>query len=111
MVGALTVAMYLVVDELQTSRRQAHWLSRLSAEQRFEMAPGPSPAVRYPGDGPYDLRLGYAQMPDLLRRLSRIGYAPQTVTVTVSASVTRPFTSMKRRRPLSGPETTRLSMS
>ena len=66
---------WIVVDEVQTSRRQAAWLSGLVADLHYEVKPGPSPAIRFPGVGPFDERLGYHQMPDMVQRLLGQGFA------------------------------------
>jgi membrane peptidoglycan carboxypeptidase len=65
----------LVWEEMQSSRRQAAWLSERARSQTFQLQPGPSPAIRFPADGPFDLRLGYHALPDLAGRLRRQGYA------------------------------------
>ncbi|MEW6751560.1 MAG: transglycosylase domain-containing protein [Candidatus Latescibacterota bacterium] len=73
--GVLAVAcVALGIYELRASRLQSHYLSRLAQEATFEVGPGPSPQIRYPSTGPYDLRLGYAQLPDFIDRLQRRGY-------------------------------------
>lgn len=64
----------LVWYEATTSRLQAHFLSKLAREMRFTVEPGASTAIRYPGNGPFDRRLGYAQLPELLPRLAARGY-------------------------------------
>ncbi|MEO8297821.1 MAG: transglycosylase domain-containing protein [Burkholderiales bacterium] len=61
--------------EMRTSVLQARLFSRLAGEARFEVRPGPSPAIRYPGNGPYDLRLGYHQLPQFIGRLAQQSYA------------------------------------
>ncbi|HEX6363301.1 MAG TPA: biosynthetic peptidoglycan transglycosylase [Albitalea sp.] len=65
---------WLVADELQTSRRQAEWLASLAARLHYEMQPGRSEAIRFPGDGPFDKRLGYHQLPGLVDRLEQQHY-------------------------------------
>ncbi len=71
-----TLAMaWLVVDERQTSRRQAAWLAGLAGEQRFSLENRPSPAMHFPGDGPFDRRLGYHGLPQAVRRLQDQGFA------------------------------------
>lgn len=72
---------WLIVDEAQTSRRQAAWLSELSPQLRYEVKPGPSAAVRFPGIGPFDARLGYHGLPQLVQRLQAQGF-----TVAAQAS-------------------------
>lgn len=65
---------WIVVDEVQTSRRQAAWLSGLVSDLHYEVKPGPSPAIRFPGEGPFDERLGYHRLPEMVQRLAGQGY-------------------------------------
>ncbi len=71
----LAGAAWLIRDEAQTSRRQAEWLAGRVAGQQAELQPGPSDAIRFPGAGPFDERLGYHALPDRLQRLAGQGYA------------------------------------
>ncbi len=64
-----------VADEVQTSRQQAEWLSERARHLSFDVQPGPSPAIRFAGNGPYDQRLGYHQLPQLIERLDKQGFA------------------------------------
>ncbi|HEV8692413.1 MAG TPA: transglycosylase domain-containing protein, partial [Ideonella sp.] len=64
-----------VLDEAQTSRQQADWLSERARQLNYQMQPGPSPAIRFAGNGPYDQRLGYHQLPQLIDRLQGQGFA------------------------------------
>jgi membrane peptidoglycan carboxypeptidase len=74
--GALGVVAYLFLrDELPSSTRQARYLSALGSQLSFAVEPGPSPLIRYPKTGPYDLRLGYVGLPGFLRRLRVLGFA------------------------------------
>ena len=66
---------YMLADEVQTSRRQADWLSGMASDLHYEVKPGPSPAIRFPGVGPFDERLGYHQLPEFLERLGRQDFA------------------------------------
>jgi membrane peptidoglycan carboxypeptidase len=61
--------------ELRTSRFQAAWLSRIAGEVAVEPGAGPSPTVRFPGDGPYDVRYGYARVPAVIEALTAAGFA------------------------------------
>lgn len=61
--------------EFAYSTLQSHLASRMAGELTFKVEPGPSPAVRYPGDGPYDTRFGYHQLPGLIQRLTQQGFA------------------------------------
>jgi membrane peptidoglycan carboxypeptidase len=62
------------VDEAKTSRLQARYLAEQAQGLHYSVQPGPSPALRYPGDGPYDLRLGYHALPGFLSRLQAEGW-------------------------------------
>ena len=65
---------YVLMNEAQTSLRQAAWLSSLARDLRYEVKPGPSPSIRFPGAGPSDERLGYHQLPGLVERLKGQGF-------------------------------------
>ncbi len=73
--AGVAAAAWWVADEMQTSRMQAGVASRLARELHFEVAPSPSPAIRFPGPGPYDLRRGYAQLPVFIERLTARDHA------------------------------------
>ncbi|WP_202621802.1 transglycosylase domain-containing protein [Pontibacter russatus] len=62
--AALAFLMY----EARTSRLQAREISRYAASLAYDLQPGLSDSVVYPGNGPFDKRLGYAQLPNLLNR-------------------------------------------
>jgi membrane peptidoglycan carboxypeptidase len=61
--------------EARTSHLQADYLTELGQELDFRVGPGASDSIRFPSHGPYDQRLGYADMPEYLRRLGDRGYA------------------------------------
>ena len=65
----------LVVTELRNSRLQAWAASRITRGFGFALAPEASPAIRFPEDGPYDRRLGYAGLDARIARLAERGYA------------------------------------
>jgi membrane peptidoglycan carboxypeptidase len=64
----------LALHEYRSSSLQAHYLSQLAKDLTFRVAPGRSDGVRYPGAGPYDQRLGYAQLPGFVDKLRAQGY-------------------------------------
>ncbi|KAB8042232.1 transglycosylase domain-containing protein [Janthinobacterium aquaticum] len=68
---------WFVMREVRTSALQAEFFNRLSNQLTFKVEPGPAPAgsVRYPQHGPYDERLGYASLPNYLKRLAERDYA------------------------------------
>ncbi len=61
-------------EELTTSKLQARTFSRLAKQMTYWVEGGPSQAIRFPGPGPYDMRLGYTQMPQWLDSLRQKGY-------------------------------------
>lgn len=69
------VVYYEVSTEMDTSRWQARELARFGKKLTATVAPGPSEAIRFPSAGPYDERLGYAQLPDFTTRLEKQGFA------------------------------------
>ncbi len=68
------VVFKLVRDEVRTSKFQAKYLSAISHQLGFKLASGPSSSIRYPEYGPYDQRLGYTLLPDIINRLDQSGY-------------------------------------
>ncbi|GAB2868372.1 transglycosylase domain-containing protein [Pseudoduganella ginsengisoli] len=62
------------VHEMRTSSMQAKIFSDLMANVHYKVEPGPSKAIRFPKDSPYDERLGYANMPDYLNKLKARDY-------------------------------------
>jgi membrane peptidoglycan carboxypeptidase len=55
--------------ELRTSSVQSWLLADFAKSLAFEIQPGPSPLIRFPGDGPYDLRYGYTLLPRFVDNL------------------------------------------
>ncbi|MDA7088712.1 transglycosylase domain-containing protein [Pseudomonas sp. SA3-5] len=67
----VVAAALLVVFEMRTAYFQAYYLSRYSDSLSYRVQPGPSPAIVYPQDGPFDKRLGYSYLPQMLERLQQ----------------------------------------
>ena len=65
----LTTAGGLLAYEMRTSWLQAREIPRYANTLDYSLEAGPSEAVHYPAHGPFDHRLGYARLPDLLARL------------------------------------------
>jgi membrane peptidoglycan carboxypeptidase len=63
-----------VVRETRTSTLQAKFFSTLASKLHYQMAPGPSDAIRFPAGSPYDVRLGYANLPAYLSKLQKRDY-------------------------------------
>lgn len=64
----------LIWRELVSSGWQAYYLSRLAKELTFQTEPGPNPSLYFPRTGPYDERLGYTRLPQVLKKLSGEAY-------------------------------------
>ena len=67
-------AFALLVSEVQSSAFQSRYFADAAARLRFWVEPGPSTSISFPHRGPYDLRLGYSEMPQFLGRLQAKGY-------------------------------------
>ncbi|NVL62473.1 penicillin-binding protein [Pseudomonas syringae pv. actinidiae] len=63
-----------ITVESRSSRLQAREFSRFAASLSYSMQPGPSHDVVYPGDGPFDKRLGYSSLDKFLPRLLKRDY-------------------------------------
>lgn len=72
--GLITAATLAIgYHEIATSDLQAKYLSRYAANLTYQVAPGGSDAIVYPKTGPYDIRLGYVQLPAILDGLRKRG--------------------------------------
>ena len=66
--------------EMRTSKFQSRELSQYAATLSYELKPGPSDAIHYPGAGPFDLRLGYSSLDEFLPRLIKRDYVVASQT-------------------------------
>jgi membrane peptidoglycan carboxypeptidase len=73
---ALSIAAFLLHREAETSAYQARYLTRLLEDVHWEMKPGRSD-LRPAQAGPYDIRLGYSRLPELLQSLTKHGFEVQ----------------------------------
>jgi membrane peptidoglycan carboxypeptidase len=64
----------LIAWELLSSAVEAKYLAKTAQKMTWQMQDGPSKRIRYPGEGPYDVRLGYSKMPAYLTRLDKAGW-------------------------------------
>ena len=64
----------LVAWELLSSTFEARYLTKTVQKMTWRMQPGPSDRIRFPGKGPYDVRLGYSNMPTYTERLKKHGW-------------------------------------
>lgn len=94
-----------VAVESRTSRLQAREFSRFAASLGYSMQPGPSHDVVYPGDGPFDRRLGYSSMDEFLSRLLKRDYVITRQTrfsPELLRYVRHGFSCLTRKRPRLG---------
>jgi len=70
----LAALVALVTRELLSSALEAKYLAKTAQKMTWQVLPGPSACIRYPSQGPYDLRLGYSRLPDYLDRLQQAGW-------------------------------------
>ena len=72
----LIIALILspIIYELRTSALQSWILSRYARKMSYKVHPGPSPNIIFPKHGPFDIRAGYARIPDFAQRLLSKGY-------------------------------------
>ncbi|MHB8983256.1 transglycosylase domain-containing protein [Thiobacillus sp.] len=70
----LLVVAALVAYELVSSAVEARYLVKTAQKMTWRVEPGRSERIRYPGKGPYDVRLGYSKLPQYLPRLEAAGW-------------------------------------
>ena len=83
LVAAALLALWWVavlVSEFTSSSLQARYFANLARESRFQLKSGPSSSIVFPATGPYDQRLGYSHLPDIIERLSGSGFEVQSQT-------------------------------
>ncbi len=69
----LSIALTFIYHEVKTSRLQAKEISEYASSLSYTLEKGPNDSVVYPGNGPFDKRLGYSQLPQLLSRVQSKG--------------------------------------
>ena len=62
------------IYEIKTSAFSSWILSNYAQKLSYRVEPGPSPNIVFPKHGPFDIRAGYALIPEFERRLRRNGY-------------------------------------
>ena len=72
--GAIAAIALIGYIEYRFSFFQARYFSSVASQLKFQLEPGPSNSIRFPQTGPYDHRLGYAELPTYLERLDAQGY-------------------------------------
>lgn len=74
---ALVALGWAASREMRTSRLQAEHLSPFAKSLSYHVEAGASDAMIYPGDGPFDRRLGYSALDEFLPRLLKRNYLVQ----------------------------------
>lgn len=69
-----TAAGCLAILEAKTSTVQSELFSRFAEQMTYRVDSGPSDAILFPDDGPYDRRLGYVRLPTFVAALDGQGY-------------------------------------
>jgi membrane peptidoglycan carboxypeptidase len=59
-----------MANEARTSYLQARFFTWFDRGIAYHLAPGASASIRFPGPGPYDVRLGYAELPVIIASLT-----------------------------------------
>jgi membrane peptidoglycan carboxypeptidase len=73
----VALAIFLIHREVETSAYQAHHLAKLAEDLRWEVEEGaadPAEAALLTQAGPYDLRMGYSRLPEMLQNLTKHGF-------------------------------------
>lgn len=70
----LVILGFAVSSEVRSSKLQAREFSQLAHDLNYAVAPGASDEILYPGDGPFDKRLGYSSLGEFLPRLLKRDY-------------------------------------
>ncbi len=69
------IALLLILShELRYSTGQAAWWAQVARPLHVELAPGANPVPFTPDAGPFDQRLGYADLPQRIARLHTMGF-------------------------------------
>jgi membrane peptidoglycan carboxypeptidase len=92
--AALGIVLWAARIEIAASPLQAQLFTRYAGEMTYQLGEGAAPDLRHPGAGPYDLRLGYAQLPNFAASLRAHDY--------VIARQTRMSPTLKRFIDLGG---------
>ena len=73
--GCAILLVWAGLTEMRTSYLEAWLFPRLARRMSFTVEPGMSRAIQFPKHGPYDARLGYAELPRFAGALGAHGYA------------------------------------
>lgn len=74
----VVLAAVVVSVEHRTSWVQSTVLASIARNLTYSVEHGASTSIRFPGGGPYDVRMGYSAQPAFVTRLSRRGFQVET---------------------------------
>jgi membrane peptidoglycan carboxypeptidase len=77
------------IFELHSSWIQSWFFSSKAKKATYSVEEGANPDARFPGDGPYDMRLGYSRLGNMIERANRVGFE-----VVAQARVSPDFQAM-----------------
>lgn len=89
----LVVTALLVAFEVRTSWLQSRQLTRYADKLTYQLEPGASSAIIYPTQGPFNKRLGYVRLPELLARLQK-----RQFTITEQVQFSAPLMSYAKHK-------------
>ncbi len=72
--AVLALIGWSIAAEIRTSYLQSRVFSALARQMTYTVEPGASRTIIFPRGGPYDQRLGYAELPRFIGALGRDGY-------------------------------------
>lgn len=78
LLAAAGVGGWAAYAEINSSRLQARALHWFASGMSFQLRDGPNPDAVYPAQGPFNERLGYTRLPQMLDGLTREGFAVET---------------------------------
>ena len=70
----IAIVLVPIVYEIKTSAMQSWVLSSFARKMSYKVEPGTSPNIIFPKHGPYDIRAGYALIPEFEQHLRAAGY-------------------------------------
>ena len=73
--GSLVGGVWLARSEMRNATLHSRWAADFAAGITYSVEPGPAATPLPPDRGPWDVRLGYAGLPDFSARLQKAGYA------------------------------------
>jgi len=75
LVVALVAAGFVAHHEMRNASFQSRWFSEFAAGISFQVEEGAAANPLPPDEGPYDVRLGYAELPQFRERLQKAGFS------------------------------------